>query len=459
MTQIQSIDFDLNKLDGIKSTVAKRGLTYKIITYGCSMNEHDSEHISGILENMGFVKREENPDMILFNTCCVRDNAEHKLFGNVGALKEKKEQNSDMIIGVCGCMMQQVEYADNLKKRFPFVDIIFGTHNMQELPAMMEKVLNKEKVVSVFDTDGYIIEGMPVKRVDKTSAFINIMYGCNNFCTYCIVPYVRGRERSRNSSHIIEEAKQLADSGVSQITLLGQNVNSYNKGSEDLTFPELLSALSSISGLKRINYLTSHPKDLSDELIEVIGSRDNISKHLHLPVQAGDNSVLKSMNRGYTREDYLGLIDKIKNKIPAIGITTDIIVGFPGETDAQFGNTLDLIKQVKYDGVFSFMYNIRKGTKAETMDNQVQEQIKKQRLNRLIDVQNTINIERNKGLIGHQYEVLIDKKSKREGQMCGRTMCGKLINVECPESSLGKYLDVVITGAHSNSLSAKVVNK
>lgn len=459
MADSNVINFSMENSENGFEVIQNNNLTYNIVTYGCAMNEHDTEQICGILEEMGFIKAEFNEaDLILFNTCCVRDNAEHKLFGNVGALKERKLNNKNMIIGVCGCMMQQKEYADDLKKRFPFVDIIFGTHNIQNLPEIIESALNKEKVVQVFDTDGYIVEGLPVKRVNSFSAFINIMYGCNNFCTYCIVPYVRGRERSRASDNIIKEARELADSGVTEITLLGQNVNSYNLGSNDLSFAQLLGELSKIDGLKRIKYLTSHPKDLSDELIDVIGRCDNVSKHLHLPVQAGDTEVLRRMNRGYTAEDYLKLIDRIKAKVPEIGLTTDIIVGFPGETEEQYNNTLALLKKVKYDSVFSFMYNVRKGTKAEKMTEQIDMEVKRQRLAKLIDVQNSISFDTNKSLIGKKFEVLIEKEARKENQMCGRSMCGKLINVNCNKDMIGKYVNVVIDKAHHNSLSAEVID-
>ncbi|MBQ9624827.1 MAG: tRNA (N6-isopentenyl adenosine(37)-C2)-methylthiotransferase MiaB [Clostridia bacterium] len=454
----QELDFDINSCRELCDAVKDKGLTYNIVTYGCAMNEHDSENISGVLENCGFKEGTfENADLILFNTCCVRDNAEHKLFGNIGVLKERKEENENLMLGVCGCMMQQKDYANNLKKRFPYVDIIFGTHNLANLPGMISDVINKKSVVQVFDTDGYIIEGLPVKRTESFSAFINIMFGCNHFCTYCIVPFVRGRERSRSSKNIIEEAKRLADDGVTQITLLGQNVNSYNVGTDDISFAELLDKLSEIEGIKRINYLTSHPKDLSDELIDVIKTRKNVSKHLHLPVQSGDNAVLKAMNRGYTVEHYVNLIEKIKKEVPGIGLTTDIIVGFPGETEEAFLNTLKLLEYAKYDGVFSFMYNVRKGTVAEKMENMIDAKIKRERLHRLIDVQNEISHKLYADLVGKEFEVLIDKKAKKEGQMCGRSMCGKLINVPCDESYLGKYVNVVIDRAHHNSLSGKLV--
>lgn len=457
MTENNIIEFQMENNNEITNIVKSKKLKYNIVTYGCAMNEHDSEQISGILEKIGFVKSDfENADLILFNTCCVRDNAEHKLFGNVGALKERKSLNKNMLLGVCGCMMQQKEYAENLKKRFPFVDIIFGTHNIQNLPSMIMDALSKKQVVQVFDTDGYIVEGVPVKRVNSFSAYINIMYGCNNFCTYCIVPYVRGRERSRLSSNIIDEAKDLVQGGVSEITLLGQNVNSYNRESSDLSFSSLLKELSKIDGLRRLKFLTSHPKDLSNELIETISECSNISRHLHLPVQSGDSEVLKNMNRGYSSEDYLRLVDKIKKQIPDIGLTTDIIVGFPGETEKQFENTLDLLKQVKYDGVFSFMYNVRKGTKAENMEGQVPIEIKRRRLQELMQMQNEISYSINSSLVGKRFEVLIEKEARKENQMCGRSMCGKLINVNCSKNYIGKYVKVIIESAHHNSLSARM---
>lgn len=454
MTHKNSSEIKLNNIDSaLVDHIKNKNLTYDIITYGCAMNEHDSEIISGILEKMGFSKGEgEQADLILFNTCCIRENAENRLFGNVGALKPVKLKHKNKIIGVCGCMMQQEEAAASLKKRFPFLDLIFGTHNLQNLPEMIENALNFKKTVQVFDTDGYILEGAPVQRTNDFSAYINITYGCNNFCTYCIVPFVRGRERSRKSSNIITEAKQAASEGITEITLLGQNVNSYNNGNDDLSFPDLLRELDKIDGLLRIRFLTSHPKDLSDDLILAMAESKNICHHVHLPVQSGDNEVLKRMNRGYSVEHYLDRLTKIREMIPDAGITSDFIVGFPGETEQQFENTLELLKKAEFDSIYSFIYSVRKGTAAEKMPDQISKEEKSSRMQRLLEVQDKIKERKNKKLEGKEFLVLADKITKKEGQISGRSDCGKIINFPGNKDDIGKYIKVKIVQGLTNSL-------
>lgn len=430
-----------------------KGLTYALLTYGCAMNEHDSETISGILEQLGYTKAEpETADLILFNTCCVRENAETKLFGNVGALKSRKANNKNLIIGVCGCMMQQEGAAKELQRRFPFVDLVFGTHNLHNLPELIAKALHHQQTLEVFDVDGYIIEGLPVRRGNDFSAFLNIMYGCNNFCSYCIVPYVRGRERSRHSQSILAEAEQAALGGATQITLLGQNVNSYNRGSPDLSFPDLLRELDNIPGLRRIRFLTSHPQDISNDLIDALAGGEHLCPQLHLPIQSGDNDVLAAMNRGYTVEHYLERLDQIRSKIPGVGITTDIIVGFPGETQQQFEHTLDLLEHAQFDGVFSLIYSPRPGTQAAGRADQLSRAEKSRRLQELIARQSAINSQKHRMLVGKAFTVLVEKAAKREGQMQGRSPQGFLINFPGKVDLIGSYVEVKITQGLRNSL-------
>ncbi len=442
-----------------------RPLCYKINTYGCQMNAHDSEKIAGMLMNMGYIESKSSnsdSDLVLFNTCCVRDHAEQKVFGNVGALAEAKRINPGMIIAVCGCMMQQKDVADKLQKRFPFIDLIFGTHNLHELPMMLEKLKEtKTQQNDVWETDGEIIEDMPVLRNSWPLANINIMYGCNNYCSYCIVPYVRGRERSRKAQDIIDEVVSLAKGGYKEITLLGQNVNSYGKDIDKaLDFPALLKELGKIKEIKRIRFMTSHPKDLSDELIDTLAATDNICKQVHLPVQSGDDEVLRAMNREYTSEEYKTLVYKLRSAMPEIGISTDIIVGFPGETEDQFSNTLKLVEHVRFNGIFMFKYSKRDGTKAVKMHGMIPNDTKKRRLDELIRLQENIGSEKNKEYIGRIESVLAERAAKKAGQYCGRTGSGLLVNFSSDESCIGKELDITIEKSTANTLigSVKDVN-
>lgn len=369
-------------------------MLYNIVTYGCQMNVHESEKIAGILEDMGYRSCDdrEKADIVVFNTCAIREGAEDRAFGNIGALKKSKRENKNKLIIVCGCMTQQKQVAEKIFKTFPFVDIIIGTHNLDRLKMLIQKKQEEKKRVLDYVEVSSAIEGIKPFRTSGENAWVNIMYGCNNFCTYCIVPYVRGREVSRKKVDIINEVKEIiASNKYKTITLLGQNVNSY--GNDDLSqgsFSELLSDICKLDGDFKLTFMTSHPKDLSDELIEVMASNDKIIKEVHLPVQSGSNRILKLMNRKYTREHYLNIIQKLRAKMPNIRITTDIIVGFPTETDEDFMDTCNLVKEVKYDGIFAFMYSKRSGTVAEKMEDQVDECVKNKRVNYLLDLEKEI---------------------------------------------------------------------
>lgn len=368
---------------------------YIVITYGCQMNIHESEKLCGMLEELGYKKTEDrnDADVIVFNTCCIRQGAEDRAFGNIGALKPLKKQKKDLIIAVCGCMTQQEDRVEKLKSTFPFVDIIFGTHNLYKFKEFMIKRLESKKRVIEFCTDDKLMpEQTNMVRDDKVNAYVNIIYGCNNFCSYCIVPYVRGRERSRDFNEIVEEVKDLISKGYKSITLLGQNVNSYGNDikDENVNFNNLLKTLAKLDGDFSIKFMSSHPKDLSKEVIDTISENEKISKEIHLPVQSGSNKILKAMNRHYTIEHYMDIVNYIKSKIPDVRLTTDIIVGFPGETEEDFEDTLNLIRNVKYDGIFGYMYSVRTGTKAEKMENQVPFEIKNERVNKLLALEKEI---------------------------------------------------------------------
>lgn len=369
-------------------------MLYNIVTYGCQMNVHESEKIAGILEKMGYTNTEDRlkADIVVFNTCAIREGAENRAFGNIGALKQSKRQNKNKIIVVCGCMTQQKQVAENMFKKYPFVDIILGTHNLYMLESLINRKKQEKKRILDYMESGEIQEGIESLRTSGDNAWVNIMYGCNNFCTYCIVPYVRGREKSRKKQDILKEIKEVVDTkAYKTITLLGQNVNSYgNDDKTQGTFANLLSDICHIDGEFKLTFMTSHPKDLSDKLIQVMRNNDKIIKEIHLPVQSGSNKILKAMNRNYTVEHYLTLIDKLRNAMPNIRITTDIIVGFPGESDEDFMQTCELVKKVKYDGIFAFMYSKRSGTVAEKMENQVEECEKNKRVNYLLNLEKEI---------------------------------------------------------------------
>ena len=432
------------------------------------MNEHDSETLAGMLIEKGYVPAAERKDanIVIFNTCSIRENADKRFFGTLGQLKRRKtEQRENFTVCVCGCMMQQQHIIDTIKAKYPWVDVIFGTHNLHQLPELLDNLYKeKHKQLAIWEEGGEIVEGLPAKRLFKHKAFVNIMYGCNNFCTYCIVPYTRGRERSRVPEDILKEVQALACDGVKEITLLGQNVNSYKGISRDsgekTDFADLIYMLSEVSGIERIRFMTSHPKDISDKLIAAYGKCEKLCHYIHLPVQAGSSKVLKEMNRHYTREDYLEIVRKLREVDPNIAISTDIIVGFPGETEEEFEETLTLCEEVRYDSAFTFLYSVRKGTPAEKFENQIPEEIKHERFNRLVDVINRISAEKNAEYVGRVEKVLVDGPSKNNSKTYGgRTESFKLVNFRGTPDMIGQVIDVLITGANTFSLEGEVKNK
>ena len=444
----------------VKDEVYDLGLTYHIESYGCQMNEHDSEKIAGMMEEMGYAKAEDKSkaDFIIFNTCCIREHAEQRVYGNIGALKKRKDENPQLMIGVCGCMMQQKEVADKLFKRFPYLDMVFGTNELHMLPNLLEKVLNGERIELVRQMDGEIAEGLPVKRIDSVSQFVTIMYGCNNFCSYCIVPYVRGRERSRSVESIVNEVKDLAANGVKEITLLGQNVNSYYSEDDNADFPALLRAVCKVDGIERVRFMTSHPKDLSDGLIAAMAEEEKVCPHIHLPVQSGSDRILKLMNRHYDRERYFTVVDKLKAAVPGVELTTDIIVGFPGETEEDFEATLDMVEKIGYSAAYTFKYSPRIGTKAATMDEQISEEVKKERLKRLNDTVAKGLKAGSEKYIGQEGEVLVEGCDHRGEPMAyGKLPCFKMVYFKGDESMIGSLRRVRITEITKNSLVGELI--
>lgn len=440
------------------------GKKYNIITFGCQMNEHDSEMIAGMLQEKGCseVLDKKDSDITIINTCSIRENADKRFFGTLGQLKKIKEKNPDYVACVCGCMMQQQHVIDTIKSKYPWVDIIFGTHNIHRFPALLENVYQeKEKVMEILEDREEIVEGLPAKRLFRHKSFVNIMYGCNNFCTYCIVPYTRGREKSRKPEDIINEIKALVADDVREVTLLGQNVNSYSGIDADgrqWDFADLIYALNDVEGLERIRFMTSHPKDLSDKLIQAYVDCDKLCNYIHLPVQAGSSRVLKRMNRKYDREKYLGLVKKLRAAVPEITISTDIIVGFPGETEEDFEETLSLVKEVGYDSAFTFLYSVRKGTPAAEYEDQIPEETKHERFNRLVDLINEGSAAKNAAYVGHIEKVLVEGVSKKnEETLTGRTDGFKLVDFEGPKELIGQMVDVEITEGKTFSLSGRLV--
>lgn len=433
--------------------------TFHITTFGCQMNEHDSEVIDGLLTERGFssVKERKDASIVIINTCSVRDNADKRFFGTLGQLKKRKESDPSFIVCVCGCMMQQQRVVDTIKAKYPWVDIIFGTNSIHHIPELIEKVASeKEKVVDIIENTEEIVEGLPAKRLFDHKALVNIMFGCNNFCTYCIVPYTRGREKSRAPEAIVTEVKGLVADGVKEIMLLGQNVNSYD--GNGTSFAELLKMLNDVDGLERIRFMTSNPKDLSDELIEAFAVCDKLCKNLHLPIQSGSNRVLKRMNRKYTREDYLKLIEKLRKTVPDITLSTDIIVGFPGESNEDFEETLSIVKEVEYDSAFTFIYSIRKGTPAEKFEDQIEESEKHRRFDLLVNAVNEISEKKNKAYQDRVEKVLVDGVSKNDkSTLTGRTDGFKLVNFAGKKELIGSIVDVKITDAKTFSLFGEVV--
>ena len=431
-----------------------------VVTYGCQQNENDSEKLKGMLSEMGYtlIDEREKADVIIFNTCAVRENAELKLKGNVGALKYLKAKNRKVIIGVCGCMVQQEKAAIALNQKFKHVDMIFGTHSLYKFPEILYSALLKNRVLDVMDCDGFIVEDMPVVRDDKFKAWVSIMYGCNNFCSYCVVPYVRGRERSRKHEDILKEIERLAKDGYKEITLLGQNVNSYGNDDEsEYNFAQLLKEVCKIDGIERVRFATSHPKDISDELIDTMAQLDKVCPQLHLPFQAGSNKVLKDMNRGYTKEQYLAKIDKIKAKIPNISLSSDIIVGFPTETNEDFEETLNVIKYVEFDSLFTFIYSKRDKTKAALMNSVLSSEQIQRNFDRLLDTQNVISKKINDSYVGKIVEVLVEGESKNNPDaLQGRTPENKIVNFKGDISLIGKLINLKITESKTWSLNGEI---
>lgn len=447
----------------MNSIIDFKNKKFCVVTYGCQMNLHESEKISGILSGMGMsaVNEPENGDVVVFNTCCIRDTAERRALGNIGKMKELKKKNKNLLIVVTGCMTQQNGFAENMKERYQYVDVILGTHNISDLENQIRIRLEKKKrVAAVLDTDGYIDdETTPVTRTSFPNAWVNINYGCNNFCTYCIVPYVRGRERSRDMKSIISECEKLINDGYKEITLLGQNVNSYGNDvpDENVNFANLLREVAKIDGKFRIRFMTSHPKDLTEDVVKAIRDNDKICNNIHLPIQAGSNSVLKNMNRRYTREHYLGLIDMIRRYLPDCGITTDIMVGFPYETEEDFLDTMDIVEKVRFSTAFTFIYSVRKGTKAAEMP-QIPYESKQNRIKRLIARQNEITEEISKDYVGNVYEILVEgMQEKKNGYVVGRTESGRLVSAKGNESMIGEFKNVKITAVKNAQLLGEIL--
>ncbi len=436
----------------------KQNRTFHITTFGCQMNEHDSEIMAGLLIENGYVQASsrDEADIVIFNTCSIRENADKRFFGTLGQLKHRKEQEKEnFTVCVCGCMMQQQHITDTLKAKYPWVDVVCGTHNFHELPKLLENLYTEKKKQFDIWPDGGITENLPAERLFRHKSFVNIMYGCNNFCSYCIVPYTRGRERSRRPQDILREVHHLSADGVREITLLGQNVNSY-KG-EEADFTDLIYMLAEVEGIERIRFMTSHPKDLSDKLIGAFRDCDKLCKYIHLPVQSGSDAVLKAMNRKYDRKRYFSLVEKLRDAVPDIAISTDIIVGFPGETEKDFEDTLDLAERVGYDSAFTFLYSMREGTPAAKSPDQIPEDIKHSRFNRLVDVINKSAASKNAGYIGSVKEVLVDGRSRNGSSAWeGRTDSFKLVNFHGRDGLEGKLVNVRITGANTFSLTGEI---
>ncbi len=439
------------------------GKRYLIQTYGCQMNEHDTEVMRGMFEQMGYVSTDDRKaaDVILLNTCAIRENAEDKVFGELGHLKTLKTEKPDLLIGVCGCMSQEESVVGRILQKHAFIDLLFGTHNIHRLPHLLQSAyFSKELVVEVWSKEGDIIENLPKKR-EGMRAWVNIMYGCDKFCTYCIVPYTRGKERSRRPEDVIAEVRELARQGFKEVTLLGQNVNAYGKDFEDIQyrFGDLMADMSKID-IPRVRFMTSHPRDFDDHLIEVLATRGNLVEHIHLPVQSGSTEILKRMSRKYTREAFLTLSDKIKAAIPDVMLTSDIIVGFPGETDEQFEDTLTLVKEVGFDFAYSFIYSPREGTPAAGMEDNVPLEVKKARLQRLNDLLAANAREKNEQLRGQIVEVLIEGESKNNASvLSGRTRTNKLVHLEGPKEWIGSFIQARVTEAQTWYIKAEALEK
>lgn len=439
-----------------------RKYKYLVLTYGCQMNEHDSEKLIAMLGDMDFevTTKKSEADIIIFNTCCVRENAELKVLGNIGSLKYYKKKNPHLKIVVCGCMMQQPHIVEELKRKYSHVSLVFGTHNLHNFPYLLSQTYGASKtLVEVWDEEGQVIEGLPIERKIENKAFVNIMYGCNNFCTYCIVPYTRGRERSRTPEAILHEIRALVKDGVKEVTLLGQNVNSYGKQLETpVDFPDLLKMVSEVEGLKRIRFMTSHPKDLSDKLLETMAACENVCKYLHLPVQSGSDRILKAMNRHYTKEQYLSILERARALMPELAVSTDLIIGFPGETEEDLEETLDLVRRARYDSAFTFMYSSRNGTPAAEMTDHLTEAEKNERFKKVLEVLNPIAIEKNKSATGKTFDVLIESYSKtNEHVLSGRSQYNHVINLQGGAELIGKLVRVRVTDPKNFSLNGEIL--
>mgnify|MGYP002679418231 FL=1 len=435
---------------------------YYIVTYGCQMNVHESEKIAGLLRSSGCdaAKSEEEADIIVFNTCCIRENAENHAFGNIGALKKLKRQKKDLIIAVGGCMTQEKGKTDVLKEKFPFIDVIFGTLNLEELPALIEeKRRAKKRIIKIREKEGEIVEGVQPFRTSFPNAWVNIAYGCNNFCSYCIVPYVRGRERSRKADNIIAEVQSLVDQGYKEITLLGQNVNSYGNDLEDgSNFADLLDKAASIGGKFRLRFMTNHPKDFTEDVVRVMKKHvGKICRLVHLPVQSGSNEILKRMNRRYTAEKYLEEIRMLKTLIPEAEVTTDIIVGFPGETEEDYLKTEELVKNADFASAFTFVYSKRSGTKAAEMPDQIPEEVSKNRIMRLVELVNSKTREKSEKYVGKTVEILCEDYDEKKKTYLGRDEFGRMAYFSYPKNIIGKFVNVRVTGANGISLTSEVV--
>ena len=453
-------------IEEINKIILNKNPKYIILTMGCQLNENDSEKLSGMIEKIGYTNTEniEEADLIVFNTCCVRENAEDKLFGKLGEAKKIKEKRGT-VIAIGGCMMQEKHIVDKLQKSYPFFDIVFGTHTLHKFPQdLYNVILNKKRIEDIIDIDGEIIEGLPIKRNDNIKASVTIMYGCNNFCSYCIVPYVRGRERSRKPEDIINEVRELADKGYKEITLLGQNVNSYmrnevleNENEKITSFAKLLYAVNEIKGIERIRFISPHPKDFTEDVIDAIKKCDKVCKLIHLPLQSGNSRVLKEMNRKYTKQQYLELVEKMKKEIPNLTLSTDIIVGFPGETDEDFEDTLDVVKKVNFEQVYMFIYSRRVGTPADRMQNQVPEEQKHIRFEKLKKLVEEQIEEKNKKYINTIQKVLVEGKSKNnEDMLTGRTDSNKVVIFKGNDNLIGQIINLKIVSEHMWYLKGEV---
>lgn len=435
---------------------------YLFRTYGCQLNEHDTETMQGLLSELGYVATEDEKlaDIIIFNTCSVRENADNKVFGEIGRMKTLKKENPNMLLALCGCMAQQDVVVNKILKSYPQVDMVFGTHNLHKLPEIIEQaIFSKETIVDVWKTEGEIVENLPILRQDGIKANVTIMYGCNNFCTYCIVPYTRGRERSRSMTSILDEIQGLKAAGYMEVMLLGQNVNSYGLDLDgNIDFADLLAEIDKI-GIPRIRFMTSHPKDFTDKLIDTIKNSKNICEQIHLPFQAGSNSILHKMNRKHTREWYLERINKIKEAIPNASFSTDVIVGFPGETEAEFEDTLDIIRQVEFDMAYTFIYSPREGTPAANFEDSISNQDKKTRLQTLIAIQNDISHKKNMDYLGKEVNVLVEGHSKtKTDKLSGRTRTNKIVNFTGPIELIGREVNLLIEEVKTWSMEGRLLD-